>query len=191
MRSLDLGRSRLTKVLVRTGLLASVVALAVGVGPVQAHDGGRHGDDRQEGRARWGAVREATEAYRDLATAQAAGYGLFPGCFDNPAGGMGVHYVKFSSVGDGVIDPLDPEAMVYEPTKDGGFRLGAVEYIVIAASWTGSRPPEVLGHPLDFVDSPNEFGLPPFYELHVWLYKSNPSGMFTEWNPRVTCKYAR
>jgi hypothetical protein len=55
----------------------------------------------------------------------------------------------------------------------------------------GSQPPEVYGHPLDFVDSPNEFGLPPFYELHVWLYKSNPNGMFNEWNPRVSCKYAQ
>ena len=190
MRSFHLGKSRLTRAIVRTGLAASLVALTVGVGPVQAHDGTRHEGDGHDGRARWGAVREATEAYRDLTAAQAAGYGLFPGCFDNPAGGMGVHYVNFSSVGDGIVDPLAPEGLVYEPTKDGGFRLVAIEYVVIAASWTGSQPPEVYGHPLDFVDSPNEFGLPPFYELHVWLYKSNPSGLFNEWNPRVTCKYA-
>ena len=40
---------------------------------------------------------------------------------------------------------------------------------------------------LNFVESPNRFGLPAFYELHVWAWKNNPSGMFYEWNPHVSC----
>ena len=100
---------------------------------------------------------------------------------------MGVHYVNFGSVGDGTVDPLKPEALVYEPLAGGGMRLVAVEYVMIAASWQGQGVPTVLGHALTFVPAPNEFGLPDFYELHVWLWQPNPLGMFNEWNPAVSC----
>ncbi len=136
------------------------------------------------------ATRATTAAYHDLAAATAAGYGLFPGCFAHPDGGMGIHYVDFSSVADGKVDPLKPEALVYEPLQGGDLRLVAVEWVVIAAGWTGSAPPEVFGQPLEFVDSPNEFGLPPFYELHAWIWQPNSLGMFSEWNPAVTCAQA-
>lgn len=137
--------------------------------------------------AAFAGVRTATADYHDLSAAQAAGYGLFPGCFSSPDGGMGVHYVDFSSVADGTVDPLKPEGLVYEPLVGGGMRLVAVEYVMIAASWQGQGAPSVLGHPLTFVPEGNEFGLPDFYELHVWLWQPNPLGMFNEWNPSVSC----
>jgi hypothetical protein len=171
-------RSRSTVRLARALLVAGLLTASVGSGPAAAAGGGQ---------ADLAAVRAATAAYHDLSAAEAAGYGLFPGCFAHPEGGMGVHYVQFGSVGDGVIDPRAPEALVYEPLAAGGMRLVAVEYIVIASSWNGAAPPSVLGHPLEFVTTPNEFGLPDFYELHVWLGQPNPSGMFHEWNPRVSC----
>jgi hypothetical protein len=34
---------------------------------------------------------------------------------------------------------------------------------------------------------PNRYGLPPFYSLHAWIWKPNPSGILTPWNPRVSC----
>lgn len=142
------------------------------------------------GQSAFAATRAATAPYHDLATAMAAGYGLFPGCFAHAEGGMGIHYVDFSSVADGKVDPLKPEALVYEPLADGSLRLVAVEWVVIAASWTGAEPPTVFGQPLEFVDTPNEFGLPPFYELHAWLWQPNPLGMFHEWNPAVSCAAA-
>jgi hypothetical protein len=161
---------------------AALVVLCLGSSSVLARSGGQ---------AALAATRAATAAYHDLSTAEAAGYGLFPGCFAHAEGGMGVHYVDFSSVADGKVDPLKPEALVYEPLRGGGMRLVAVEWVVIAASWTGSEPPSVFGQPLEYVDTPNEFGLPPFYELHAWIWQPNPLGMFHEWNPAVTCAYAR
>lgn len=167
----------------RLGLLlaAGVLAAALGAPATVAAGGGQSG---------FAATRNATAAFHDLAAAEAAGYGLFPGCFSDATGGMGVHYVDFSSVADGKVDPLKPEALVYEPQRGGGMRLVAVEWVVIAESWTGAQPPSVLGHQLEFVDSPNEFGLPPFYELHAWLWQPNPRGMFNEWNPAVSCAFA-
>lgn len=25
------------------------------------------------------------------------------------------------------------------------------------------------------------------YELHVWIWKPNPNGMFSHWNPAISC----
>ena len=38
------------------------------------------------------------------------------------------------------------------------------------------------------VDSPNRFGLPAHYELHVWAWRENPNGTFVDWNPLVSCE---
>ena len=40
------------------------------------------------------------------------------------------------------------------------------------------------------VGSGNRYGIEPdgFYERHYWLYKSNPSGTFSDWNPTVSCR---
>lgn len=167
--------------LVALAASAAIVALSLGAGTAMAAGGGQSG---------FAATRAATAAYHDLATAEAAGYGLFPGCFAHAEGGMGVHFVDFSSVADGKVDPLKPEALVYEPLRGGGMRLVAVEWVVIAASWTGAQPPSVFGQPLEYVNTPNEFGLPPFYELHAWIWQPNSLGMFHEWNPAVTCANA-
>ncbi len=166
---------------VRFAVAAALAATSLGAGTALAAPGGQ---------SAFAATRAATAAFHDLATAEAAGYALFPGCFAHSEGGMGIHYVDFSSVADGTVDPLKPEALVYEPLADGTMKLVAVEWVVIADSWTGAQPPAVFGHPLDFVDQPNEFGLPPFYELHAWLWQPNPLGMFNEWNPKVSCAYA-
>jgi hypothetical protein len=64
-----------------------------------------------------------------------------------------------------------------------------MEYIVFAEAWDAAnqQPPSLFGQTLHLVGSPNRYGLPPFYELHLWAWKHNPSGMFNDWNPTVTC----
>jgi hypothetical protein len=45
---------------------------------------------------------------------------------------------------------------------------------VALADWQKHHPeegraaPVLEGQVLQFIDSPNRYGLPPFYELHVW-----------------------
>jgi hypothetical protein len=48
----------------------------------------------------------------------------------------------------------------------------------------------LFGHTFMLMASPNRFGLPPFYALHAWLWKDNPSGHFEPWNPKVKCPAA-
>jgi hypothetical protein len=140
-------------------------------------------------------AKQVTARYHEISAAQAAGYGEFRdaagiACIDNPPlGTMGIHYVNGGLVGDAVVNARTPEALVYEPKPGGGLKLVALEYIVFQGAWDAghSSRPELFGHEFGLVTSPNRYGLPPFYELHAWLWKPNPSGMFFEWNPRVSC----
>jgi hypothetical protein len=140
------------------------------------------------------AARQATARYHDLSKAD--GYGEFRdaqgiACIAEPGqGAMGIHYVNGSLVGETTVDATTPEALVYEPRENGKLQLVALEYIVFQSAWDAehSSPPSLFGHEFGLVTSPNRYGLPPFYELHAWLWKPNPSGMFYEWNPNVSCE---
>ena len=44
-----------------------------------------------------------------------------------------------------------------------------------------------MGQLFHLFDSPNRFGLDPFYTLHVWAWKDNPAGTVSNWNPNVSC----
>ena len=137
-------------------------------------------------------VRAATAAYHDLAVAEAAGYGEFYVCTDENggAGAMGQHYVKGALVGDPAINALTPEALIYEPRRGGGYRLVGVEYVTFKEAWdaTHGAPPSLFGRNFALVGAGNRYCLPPFYQLHVWLWRPNPSGMFNDWNPKVSCR---
>ena len=139
-------------------------------------------------------ARAATAKYHDIS--KAAGFGELKdaagiACIDNAAGGMGIHYVNGSRI-DSVLDPALPEVLVYEPQPDGSMQLGALEYVIFASDWAGEGPPQLYGQDFEYMPGqdeahPNRYGLPAFWELHAWVWKANPNGVFADWNPRVTC----
>lgn len=136
------------------------------------------------------AVREATERFRDPAAAEAEGYGPLFGCVTGPdAGAMGLHFVNGAFVGDDVLDVTRPEIVIYEPTADGRLKLIGADFLVFADVWhkTHAETPQIMGQLMHYFESPNRFGLPPFYTLHVWAWKDNPNGMFVNWHPKVSC----
>jgi len=135
-------------------------------------------------------VRRATAGFQDAASATAAGYAPFLGCVSGPAeGAMGIHFVNGDLVNDGELDAQHPEALIYEPSN-GELKLVGVEYIVIAETWDAhhASPPALLGQVFEYNGSPNRFGIPAFYELHVWAWRDNPRGSFADWNPKVSCQ---
>jgi hypothetical protein len=135
-------------------------------------------------------VRESTERFRDVSVAQNEGYGLLFGCVSGgDYGAMGLHFVNFPLVADGKIDAAKPEIVLYEPTSNGRLRITGADFLVFAADWdkTHTSAPELNGQLFHFFEAPNRFGLPPFYTLHVWAWKDNPNGTFTNWNPSVSC----
>jgi hypothetical protein len=112
-------------------------------------------------------------------------------CIDNPGvGGMGIHYAKGKLIDDPAERATTPELLVYQPLKNGKLRLVAVEYVVLKSVWEQAGNvgrPHLFGQPFERTPAGNRYGLPPFYELHAWIWKHNPLGMFNDWNPRVTC----
>jgi len=136
------------------------------------------------------AVKQATVQFKDVANA-GPDYVLNFGCVSgSDYGAMGLHFVNGSLVGDGEIDVNRPEILLYEPLSGGKMQLTGADYLVLAADWDAKHqgPPQLMGQLFHFFESPNRFGLPPFYTLHVWAWKENPNGAFTNWNPNVSCE---
>jgi hypothetical protein len=140
---------------------------------------------------------QATARFHDLDQAQHAGWNTLVKdkfgvvCIDNqPVGGMGVHWANGPLLGDAVLDPTRPEALVYAPNAHGQPKLAALEYIVFDAAWKAAGhkdPPELFGQQFFFSPDGNRFGIPAFWALHVWIWHPNPAGTFQPWNPRVRC----
>jgi len=114
------------------------------------------------------ALRHATAPFHDVGATLASGRVDLHLCFNQ----MGQHFADQSTFSDGVLDPLDPEAMVYADDGTGHLRLVAVE-------WVSTTPGEVMGIPLHLNPA---LGV---YVLHAWIWSPNPDGMFADMNPRI------
>jgi len=126
-------------------------------------------------------VHAATARFHSLEQAEKFGYEVASPCVSHPTlGAMGYHYVNESIV-DPVFDPMAPEALVYAPTANGRLKLVAAEYIVIDV---GQPAPTFEGQPFDVGGTPVPV---PHWSLHVWAHRDNPAGIFTPFNPAVTC----
>ena len=137
-------------------------------------------------------TRQATTQFFDVAVAIDADYVPIGECVSSPFGGMGYHYINFMLV-DGIVDPSQPEALVYEPQKNGKLKLVAAEFIVDAAAWDAENadPPMLGDQVFDDHRAPGSPGPPfPHYQLHAWVWKNNPAGMHEPFNPNVSCAYA-
>jgi hypothetical protein len=164
-------------------------------------------------------VQAATEKYKDVNVALAEGYIRDPfdlcetaDMMGKPkeAGAMGVHYFKPALVG--VTEPpnprvsgngthtdfLTPAVLIYEPKADGGLELVAVENLVFKKGMdeTGKTdPPSFHGVKYDYMAddpaTPLDEGhmFAPHYDRHVWVYRDNPNGVFTPFNPAVSCEH--
>jgi hypothetical protein len=136
-------------------------------------------------------VRDATERFKDVSVAEAAGYALQFGCVTGPdSGAMGLHYVNGDLVSKGILDATRPQIVIYEPIPGQGPRLIGADFLLIAKDWdaTHSAPPQLMGQMFHYWEAPNRFGLPAFYTLHVWAWKDNPNGAFVNWHPNVSCQ---
>ena len=141
-------------------------------------------------------AKQATASFTQLAKAKKAGYTLelkttpangAESCITDTAGGMGIHMVNRALL-DGSIALRTPEALVYEP-RGGSLRLVALEYVVDRKAWRdagNAKPPKLFGRAFSLVTT-NPFGLKPFYALHAWIWKTNPTGWLQPWNPSVSC----
>jgi hypothetical protein len=127
-------------------------------------------------------LRQVTASFHDFQTAAAAGWGAqITPCMESPEGGMGFHYGNTAFI-DGTARVDQPELLLYEPESNGRLRLVAVEYIIpYTLHSRDAAPPVLFGQEFQQVDAFQLWG------LHAWVWKNNPSGMFANWNPEVSC----
>jgi hypothetical protein len=129
-------------------------------------------------------LRRVTAPFHDFEAAGHAGWmtQITP-CMTDPggAGGMGFHYGNTTLI-DGTAHVETPQLLLYEPEKNGRFRLVAVEYIIpYSFHRRDAAPPRLFNQNFQQVDAFQLWG------LHAWVWRDNPSGMFASWNPRVNC----
>ena len=187
---------RLRRMLWQCSIAELMFSSSVWMAGAQTHDdhagtraSQRHKPNPQES-ALVKVVRDSTERFRDVSVAIGEGYTLLFGCVSGgDYGAMGLHFVNGSLVGDGEVDATRPEIVLYEPMSNGRVRITGADYLVLAADWHAKHagPPELMGQLFHLFESPNRFGLPAFYTLHVWAWKDNPNGTFVNWNPDVSC----
>ena len=126
-------------------------------------------------------VRQATMRFHSTTQATHAGYAVASECVEVPGlGGMGFHWVNQALV-DPVFDPLQPEAVLYEPGPNGQPKFVGVEYIVIDV---GQPVPAFEGRAFDVDGTPIPVA---HWSLHVWVNRENPTGLFNPFNPDVDC----
>lgn len=171
-------------------LVTVLVALAVPTAAVA---------DRDSATTDLAAARAATATFHRTDAAAGAGFGAFPAgvplhecisALDEHAA-MGIHWLHPGRL-DTHLDPAEPEVLVYEPVANGRLRLVALEYVVFADAWAaehGDTTPQLFGRDLTYVGEPNRYEIPAFWQLHAWVFKANPHGMFADHNPRVTCEF--
>jgi len=164
-------------------------------------------------------IKAATEKFKDVSVALAAGYVRDPmnmcetaEMMGRPAadGAMGVHYFRPDLLG--VTAPPNPRVsgngtytdfrmpaiLIYEPQENGAMELVAVENLVFKASWEAAgntAPPTFFGKAFDaMADDPatqvdEAHMFEPHFDRHVWVWRENPKGVFAPLNPKVTCKW--
>ncbi|WP_409300533.1 hypothetical protein [Peribacillus sp. SCS-155] len=179
-------------------LVAAIFVLSL------ASAAGAHGDSHYEHDNKYSPwvkkelkrVKEATKKYRNVNKALADGFvNTKEYVYVKGLGGMGVHFVRPDRASDGVVSATKPEALLYMPLKGGGYQLIGVEYIVPAAA-TKIHPVlfgrkfdgPMLNHDLEPIahtlkEKQKKLAKNNHYDLHVWLYKHNPAGLFAQFNP--------
>jgi hypothetical protein len=144
------------------------------------------------------ALRKSLEKYNDYKVAVRDLYLSTVGCvhysgekivdhMEYPKGAMGVHFVNVTV--QGAPDPMKPNVLIYEPVGKK-LRLVAVEWLVPLTTETKERP-SLFGQPFMGPMEGHEPLIPKeyvHYDLHAWLFKNNPLGMFAPANPDVNCK---
>ena len=143
-------------------------------------------------------VRKLLDKYNDPVVAVHDGFYSSLGCISYPNGGgegsmryapgaMGVHFLNMGNVGP-TLDPAKPQVLIYEPQGDK-LKLVAAEWFV-PSELAKEKAPSIFGQELGGPMEGHKPLMPEglhHYDLHVWLWKANPEGIFSPTNPAVKC----
>lgn len=136
-------------------------------------------------------LRAVTARYNAVDQAIADGFAPTDECAALPGvGGMGYHYVNVDRLLDGIVDPDRPDILLYASDEQGRLRLAAVEWFAVDPDQdltTDHGRPSLFGQPFDGPMPGHSPGMPIHFDLHAWVWEANPTGIFSAWNPAVSC----
>lgn len=138
-------------------------------------------------------IRVATAHYRQVETALRDGYDVITPCLYSSAGyGARGHLHRKTALLDEFLDPMHPEILMYEPKPDGTRELVGVHYVVLAGPWDALHPRRVPQLGSEMLRDRRAPGAAPFssYSLFVALWRENPTGIYEDFNPAVSCAHA-
>ncbi len=113
--------------------------------------------------------------------------GMMDGTIEYPKGAMGVHFLNTANIGP-TLDPTKPQVLIYEPVGNKLVLAAAEWFVPVAAA--GGTVPSIFGQTLAGPMDGHEPIMPAslkHYDLHVWLWKDNPKGIFTSTNSAIKC----
>lgn len=155
----------------------------------EASAGGSATHSRDGAGRQLAALRKSLAVYHDVSAAEADGFVPVSGCEASDEGAMGVHYLHPDRAAQ-APDATKPAILLYAPTGDGEMRLVGAEWFQADADQdvhTDADRPTLFGQPFDGPMPGHNPMMPVHYDLHVWLFDSNPAGVFAPWNPSVDC----
>jgi hypothetical protein len=178
-------------------VLVGAAVLAIGAWSPVAAQAGKNPAASPKLPADLAQARAGLEKYQDPIVAVRDGYFSTLACVEYQKGvaghmqytpgGMGVHFINLQAIGP-KLDPARPQVLIYEPVGDR-LRLAAAEWFMPTQVAAGGRPTifgQELQGPMEGHEPLQPQGLH-HYDLHVWLWKANPAGIFSATNPAVKC----
>ena len=179
-------------------LFAAPLLIAAVVGPRTMHAQTQAGAPKAALAPELQAAKTALAKYKDPFVAVRDGYfstvacvdfphGAKDGTVEYPPGAMGIHFLNTANMGP-TLDPTKPQGLIYEMVG-GKLVLTAAEWLMPVAA-SGGKAPMIFGQTLNGPMDGHEPIMPAslsHYDLHVWLWKDNPKGMFTSTNAAVKC----
>jgi hypothetical protein len=179
--------------------IGRTTSFALALAGLIAVSGGGAGAQDDAHKAELDALKASLMKYQDVYAAVREGYFSTVGCVhysgeemeghvNYPKGAMGIHFINTSLVGP-TVDPKKPPILIYEPVGNELKLVGLEWFVPLAANPTAR--PVLFGQEFQGPMEGHEPVLPKaftHYDLHVWLFKDNPLGMFATTNPDVKCE---
>jgi hypothetical protein len=146
-------------------------------------------------------ARAVLAKYRNPVTAVHDGYLSTVACLEYPVGGtlgdhqfapggMGVHFLNMGLIG-APLDPAKPQVLIYEPAGDSLVLVAAEWFVPVQVS---KEQPRIFGQAFEGPMHGHRPVMPEelhLWDLHVWLWRENPAGMFSPTNANVRCPDGR
>lgn len=123
-------------------------------------------------------AKAAVQSYQDINVATNEGFFDASGYVPQ----MGHHYLLPSRLETG-FELTKPEILLYVPDGNGGMEFVAIEYgIAVQDPENPGNPPEGFTGDNDHWHFNHELSM---WQLHVWINRENPDGIFAPFNPSI------